>query len=292
VKRIFIGIGAATALFVLWLFAVWPPPLWYRSHWPAETAFMAMRAHGQGGGHRARYRPVPLDSISPFLVQAVLIGEDNRFWTHPGIDFVEIRRALGYRRPAFSWASPRDILEVTRSLGRAWGRREALRGASTVTQQLAKNLYLSPSRNPLRKLKEAVTAFRLEGALSKRRILELYLNVVETGDEVWGAEAASERYFGRSAATLTRVQAAAIAGSLPFPLASNPSYRPGRMRWRQNLILRRMQGERIEIPEEEEEARPEPADSVMHTPGIDSLLDSLRAPVETLPPERQGPPAD
>ncbi len=291
-KRVVLAIGAATALFVLWLFAVWPPPLWYRSHWPAETAFMAMRAHGEGGGHDASYEPAPLDSISPSLVQAVLIGEDNRFWTHPGIDFVEIRRALGYRRPAFSWTSPRDVVEVTRALGQAWGRREALRGASTITQQLAKNLYLSPSRNPLRKLKEAVTAFRLEGALSKRRILELYLNVVETGSGVWGAEAASERYFGRRASTLSRAQAAAIAGSLPFPLLSNPSYRPARMRWRQNLILRRMQGERIEIPKVEEETKPEPGDSVMHTPGIDSLLDSLRAPVETLPPERQGSPGD
>jgi len=219
------------------------------------------------------------------MTQAVLIGEDNRFWTHPGIDFVEVRRALGYRRPAFSWASPRDVVAVTRSLGRAWSERDALRGASTITQQLAKNLYLSPSRNPLRKVKEAVTAFRLEGALDKRRILELYLNVVEMGNGVWGAEAASEKYFGRSAGTLSRSQAAALAGTLPFPLLSNPSYRPSRMRWRQNLILRRMQGERIEIPKVVEEMKPEPAESILHTPGVDSLLDSLRAPVETLPPE-------
>jgi monofunctional glycosyltransferase len=285
VKRVLLGLATATALVVLWLFAVWPPPLWYRSHWPAETAFMAMRAHGDGGRHGASYRPMPLDSISPLLVQAVLIGEDNRFWTHPGIDFVEVRRALGYRRPAFSWGSPRDIVEVTRSLGQAWSRRDALRGASTITQQLAKNLYLSPSRNPLRKVKEAVTAFRLEGALGKRRILELYLNVVEMGDGVWGAQAASERYFGRPANALSRPQAAALAGTLPFPLLSNPSYRPGRMRWRQNLILRRMQGERIEIPKVIEEVKPEPAESILHTPAMDSLLDSLRAPVETLPPD-------
>ena len=284
-KRVLLGIGTATALIVLWLFAVWPPPLWYRSHWPAETAFMAMRAHRAGAGHDAAYRPVPLDSISPVLVQAVLIGEDNRFWTHPGIDFVEVRRALGYRRPAFSWASPRDVVEVTRSLGRAWSRRDALRGASTITQQLAKNLYLSPSRNPLRKLKEAVTAFRLEAALDKRRILELYVNVVEMGDGVWGAEAASERYFGRRAGSLSRAQAAALAGTLPFPLLSNPDYRPGRMRWRQSLILRRMQGERIEIPKVAEDVKGEPAESIAHTPAVDSLLDSLRAPVETLPPE-------
>lgn len=290
-KRFLLAIGTATALLVLWLFAVWPPPLWYRSHWPAETAFMAMRAHREGGSHTVSYRPVPLDSISPFLVQAVLIGEDNRFWTHPGIDFVEMRRAVGYRRPEFSWASPRDLFEATRSLGRAWRRRDALRGASTITQQLAKNLYLSPSRNPLRKLKEAVTAFRLEGALDKRRILELYLNVVEMGDGVWGADAASERYYSRPAAALTRAQAAALAGTLPFPLASNPALRPGRMRWRQSLILRRMQGERIEIPKVVEEEKPEVAESISHTPSVDSLLDSLRAPIETLPPDtvRQDP---
>ncbi len=280
-----LAVLTATALLVLWLFAVWPPPVWYRSHWPARTAFMAMRDGAAPGAAPVSYQPVPLDAIAPDLVQAVLIGEDNRFWTHPGIDFVELRRALGYRRPAFSWTSPRDVVDVGRSLGRAWSRRDALRGASTVTQQLAKNLYLSPSRNPLRKLKEAVTAFRLEGALGKRRILELYLNVVEMGDGVWGAQAASQRYFGRSAANLSRAQAAALAGALPFPLLSNPAVHPGRMRWRQSLILRRMGGERIEIPSVVDEPRPEPGDSISHTPAVDSLLDSLRAPVETLPPD-------
>jgi len=237
--------AAATALFVLWLFAVWPPPLWYRTHFPAETAFMRMRA--ESIPVRA-YRPVPIDSISPLFLRAVLIGEDHRFRTHHGLDFVELRRALGYRRDAFSWRSARDIRELVRAAGGAWERRDALRGASTLTQQLAKNLYLSPSRNPLRKVKEAVTAYRLEGALGKQRILELYVNVAELGEGVWGVEAASERYFGRPAARLTRTQAAALAGSLPFPLESNPGHDPGRMRWRQNLILRRMGGPALEAP--------------------------------------------
>ncbi|MEO8226168.1 MAG: biosynthetic peptidoglycan transglycosylase [Gemmatimonadota bacterium] len=282
------AVGAATALLLLWLFAVWPPPLWYRTHWPARTAFMQMR-DGQAAGPRAlAYHPVPLDSMAPSLIQAVLIGEDNRFWSHPGVDFVELRQALGYRRAAFAWTSPRDLVEVSRAAGRAWSRRDALRGASTVTQQLAKNLYLSPSRNPLRKLKEAVTAFRLESALGKRRILELYLNVVEMGEGVWGADAASGRYFGRSAATLNRPQAAALAGALPFPLLSNPAYKPGRMRWRQNLILRRMRGERIEVPRENEDVKPELPPPARPS-GIDSLMDSLRAPVETLPPDVYDP---
>jgi monofunctional biosynthetic peptidoglycan transglycosylase len=265
---------------MLWLFAVWPPPLWYRTHFPASTAFMHMRGSAGRGGGATPYHPVPLTAVSPQFLRAVVIAEDHRFWTHGGIDFVEIRRALGYRRAGFSWASPRDVGELARALSRAWERRAALRGASTITQQLAKNLYLSPSRNPLRKLKEAVTAYRLEAALGKRRILELYVNVVELGPAVWGVDAASWRYFDRPARSLSRPQAAALAATLPFPLASNPDHRPGRMRWRQALILRRMRGERIEVPVAAVDAAapPEP-------PAIDSLLDSLRAPVETLPPE-------
>jgi monofunctional biosynthetic peptidoglycan transglycosylase len=164
-----------------------------------------------------------------------------------------------------------------------WRKRDRLRGASTITQQLAKNLYLTPSRNPLRKLKEAVTAYRLESALGKRRVLELYLNVAELGNGVWGVEAASRRFFRTSARKLTLTQATALAASLPFPLRSNPSYRPVRMRRRQDLLLRRMRGEPIEIPQVEEEPIPQPGDSIIWTPGIDSLMDSLRAPVETLP---------
>ncbi|MGE5926385.1 MAG: transglycosylase domain-containing protein [Gemmatimonadota bacterium] len=264
-RRILLASAAATALFVLWLFAVWPPPAWYRTHFPRETAFMRMR-----GGIEA-YRPVPLDSISRHFPRAVLVGEDHRFWTHRGIDFIEVRRALGYRRDGFSWTSPRDMVELGRALGGAWERREALRGASTISQQLAKNLYLSPSRNPLRKLKEAVTAYRLELALGKERVLELYVNVAELGDGVWGVEAASRAYFGRPAASLTRSEAAALAGSLPFPLASNPSHQPGRMRWRQAYILRRMQGGLAERPPDLPRKIPE------------ALADSISRPVVVEP---------
>jgi monofunctional glycosyltransferase len=264
-----------------WLLAVWPPPVWYRTHWPARTAFMAMRA---SAGTSLRYRPLALDSMAPALRLAAVTGEDARFWSHRGIDYQEVRHALGYRRARFAWDSPRDRDELWRVLGRAWGRRDALRGASTITQQVVKNLYLSPSRNPLRKLKEAVTAYRLELALGKRRILELYLNTAELGDGVWGAEAASRRYFNRSARRLSDTQAAALAASLPFPLRSNPAYRPNRMRRRQELILRRMRGEPVEVPPMEDEPLILPGDTIQWTPGVDSLLDSLRAPVETLPP--------
>ena len=267
----FLTIGA---LFALWLVAVWPPPIWYRWFWPRQTAFMAMRAdqgdslarHVQrrreaaGGRLPRRYRPVALEQIAAAMPQAVLVAEDHRFFDHGGIDYQAIREALGYRRADFTWDDPRDRAELRRVMSRAWERRDRVRGASTLTQQLAKNLYLSPSRNPLRKVKEAVTAYRLEWALGKRRILELYLNVVEFGPEIWGVDAAAQHYFGRPATRLSTEQAAALAGTLPFPLRSNPDHRPGRMRWRQQLILRRMWGERIQIPSDAEaiEAREPP----------------------------------
>jgi len=243
---------------------------------------MAMR---ETSASARRYRPVPLDSIAPPLREAATTGEDARFWDHGGIDYQEVRHALGYRRTKFAWSASRDREELWRVMGKTWERRDALRGASTITQQVAKNLYLSPSRNPLRKLKELVTAYRLELALGKPRILELYLNIVELGDGLWGVEAASRRYFNVSARRLTDTQAAALAATLPFPLLSNPGYRPNRMRRRQDLILRRMRGERVEIPRVEEEPLLQPGDTIQWTPGMDSLLDSLRAPVETLAPQ-------
>jgi monofunctional biosynthetic peptidoglycan transglycosylase len=238
IRRVTLVVAAGAGLFIGGLFAVWPPPVWYATHFPSRTAFMAMRE--RSGVETVAYRPVPLDSITPLLAQAAILGEDNRFWSHSGLDFVELRHAIGYSRDEFSFTSARDLRDMARALGSLWSRRDDLRGASTITQQLAKNLYLSPSRNPFRKVKEAVTAYRLELALSKRRILELYLNVVELGPGIWGADAGSEAYFQRPPARLTRRQAAALAGTLPFPLESNPALHPGRMRWRQEWILGRM----------------------------------------------------
>jgi monofunctional biosynthetic peptidoglycan transglycosylase len=216
-----------------------------------------------------------------------MTGEDQRFRDHHGIDWVNLRRALGYPRDGFAWGVTRDRSDLARALGRVWGRRDALRGASTLTQQLAKNLYLSPSRNPLRKVKEAITAYRLEGALPKDRILALYLNVAEMGQEVWGVEAASRYYFGRSAADLNLDQAAALAGMLPFPLRSNPGFRPGRMEWRQRLILRKLRGEPVEVPIiPEEEAAPLPVESLPPGPVDTSAVpvdSTLPRPPESLP---------
>jgi monofunctional biosynthetic peptidoglycan transglycosylase len=277
-------IAIAGGVFLLWLMAVWPPPLWYRTHWPSQTAFMTMRGNalqGQGGeaGKRGRgfpaepaYQPVPIDSITDWLPRAAMIGEDNRFLEHHGIDYLAILEALGYRRAEFVWDNPRDRAELRYTLGTLWTRRAKLRGASTITQQLAKNLYLSPSRNPLRKVKEGVTAYRLEVALSKRRLMELYLNVAEFGPNLWGAEAASQFYFDRPASRMTPAQAASLAGSLPFPLSSNPAYRTGRMRWRRDLIMRRMRGEVVEVPrEEQDETIPPPPPVIEEIVVPDSL---------------------
>jgi monofunctional biosynthetic peptidoglycan transglycosylase len=203
------------------------------------------------------------------MVEAAMAGEDQRFRDHHGIDWVSLRHALGYDRDEFRWGSSRDRRDLWRALSHAWARREQLRGASTITQQLAKNLYLSPSRNPLRKVKEAVTAWRLEAALDKDRIMELYLNTVELGPEVWGVEAASRRYFRHPARSLTLQESALLAGELPFPLRSNPGYRPDRMRHRQQLILAHLRGEPVTIP-------PDPGladtpDSIVPAPPTDSL---------------------
>ena len=238
------------------------------------------------------YHPVPLDSIAPSMQDAVIIGEDNNFLTHHGIDYLALAHAIGYRRSTFEWNNPQDRKELEAVLPQAWSKRGRLRGASTISQQLAKNLYLSPSRNPLRKLKEAVITWRLEAVLGKRRIMELYLNVVELGDGVFGAEAASRLYFKHKAGELTRDQAAALAGSLPFPLRSNPGYRPGRMKWRQDLILRRMRGEEVEVPRVEEED-PQPGvtpDSVEVADSIPEFIPETDTTVSPSPPADSAPP--
>jgi monofunctional biosynthetic peptidoglycan transglycosylase len=265
------------AVFLLWLGFVWPPPSWWRTHWPARTAFMAMRERQIGAAGRAgapKYDPVPADSMSPWLGRAAVAGEDEAFYSHHGIDYRALREAIGYRRGSFSWSNPRDRSELKRALALAWGRRDRLRGASTITQQLAKNLYLSPSRNPLRKLKEAVTAYRLEAALDKDRILALYLNVAEFGADLWGVAAASRRYFGVAPSRLSIAQAALLAATLPRPLTSNPSFRAGYALARQQLILRKLGGEPVVIP---------PADVEDTPPLLPLLLDRAAAGGDTSP---------
>jgi monofunctional biosynthetic peptidoglycan transglycosylase len=290
--------GIVGLLFFLWIWLVWPPPVWYRWAWPRETSYMAMRRHEaaeQGTSYRAEYHPVALEKIAPSLREAVTAGEDQRFLAHDGIDFVELRKAIGYRADSFSWTSARDRGELFAAIGKARRDPAGLRGASTLSQQLAKNLYLSASRSPLRKIKEALLAWRLEYWLGKDRIMELYLNVVELGPGIWGAEAASREYFKKSARALSVEESAALAGTLPFPLRSNPAYRPGRMRWRQNMILRWLRGEPVEIPPAPEVAldslltipdtvlvpRITPGDSLLRPDTIPQRPDTIPAPTDT-----------
>ncbi len=275
-RRAAAGVGLAAGAFVLWLGFVWPPPSWWRTHWPARTAFMALRESQYRSLRRVpppAYDPVSADSISPWLRRAAVASEDDAFYQHHGLDYRALREALGYRLAAFSWRDPRDRAELWHAIRNAWVRRDRLRGASTITQQLAKNLYLSPSRNPLRKVKEAAVAYRLEWALDKKRILDLYLNVAEFGPNLWGVEAASERYFQRSAGRLSLQQASLLAATLPHPLTSNPALRPGRTLWRQQLILLKLGGTPVVIPPEvPEDTLPVPPSAV-----ADTTADTLRA---------------
>ena len=224
--------------FAVWLFGVWPPPVWWRSHWPRETAMMREAPATRPPGPPPALHPVPLAAVSPLLQRMIIIGEDSRFHTHHGIDFTEIGDALGVGQHPSVWAT----------IKAAWRRRDRLRGASTITQQLAKNLYLSPSRNPLRKLKEAATAVRLELALPKDRIMELYVNSVEWGPGIWGVDQASRDYFGVPPAALTEEEAAELAATLPHPRTSNPVFHPAQTLARRDLILARYRGYSVTIP--------------------------------------------
>ena len=189
---------------------------------PETTAFIELRAREATRESRPVERVqrwVAYDAISLNLKRAVLTAEDSAFFDHDGLDYEELKKSA-----------------------ELWKQGDFSRGASTITQQLAKNLYLSPSRNPARKFRELLITRLLEGALTKRRILELYLNVVEWGDGVYGADAASRTYFRVPASGLSAEQAALLAGSLINPRRYSPGAPPRRLRQRQAIILRRMRG--------------------------------------------------
>jgi monofunctional biosynthetic peptidoglycan transglycosylase len=146
------------------------------------------------------------------------VAEDSAFWAHDGVDYEQLQESF----------------EVD------WAKGRFTRGGSTITQQLAKNLYLSPSKNPLRKLRELIIARRLEAELKKSRILELYLNVIEWGDGIYGAEGAARSYFQTSAGALGPTESALLAAAIINPRLLNPGRPSARLIRRQQLILRRM----------------------------------------------------
>jgi len=200
---------------------------------PKKTSFMEYRENqwrAKGKKLQIQKKWISLSKISPYLVKAIIIAEDDKFWSHRGFDIDAIQTALekNIEKGQFKF------------------------GGSTISQQLVKNLYLTPVKNPVRKLKEAIITWRLEQAISKRRILELYLNVVEWGNGIFGAEMASQRYFGKSAAQLSAEEAARLAAVLPNPIKfkvdGSSRYAERRAKIIYNIMVRRG----VVIPDYEE----------------------------------------
>ena len=219
-------VAVLAAIPLLWLAYVAASIGWYRYYPPRETAFMAQRmaeARARNPKAQLRYAWVPLERISPNLRRAMIAAEDGKFVEHSGFD----------------WDGIRSAFEKNERRGRV------VAGGSTITQQLAKNLFLSPEKSYVRKAEEAVVTVLLEAMLPKRRILELYLNVIEWGNGVFGAEAAAQRYFGLPASRLSAEQAARLAAMAPSPrlFERNPEsvYLAGRVA----TILARMPGAQL-----------------------------------------------
>jgi monofunctional biosynthetic peptidoglycan transglycosylase len=188
---------------------------------PKETSVMRQRAAEARAAGRKPARSqawVPLSRISRNLVEAVVSSEDGKFFGHQGVDWEALKE----------------------SAQKDWEKRRFVRGGSTITQQLAKNLYFTTRRDPVRKLRELVVARWLEEDLSKRRILEIYLNVIEWGDGIYGIEAASRTYFDAPASTLDAAEAALLAGAIVNPRLLNPARPTARLLRRQQIILKRM----------------------------------------------------
>ena len=198
---------------------------------------------------------MPMEQISPNLARAVLAGEDSRFFEHDGFDWDAIQKAWDEAVREGEKEAKEDCEAEAKANNQSpkdCANREDewipplpsfKRGASTITQQLAKNLYLSEDRNFLRKGREAVYTYYIEKNLSKKRILEIYLNVIEWGDGVYGAEAASRTYFKKSASNLTREEAAFLAAMIPSPLnVFNPAKNRKRVVRRQRVLLKYMNG--------------------------------------------------
>ncbi len=240
-----------------------------RTENPPTTAFMELRARqarGRGEEPRRVQRWVPYARISYHLKDAVRVAEDSLFWRHDGVDYQQLKESM----------------EVNLERG------EFARGASTITQQLAKNLYLSPSKNPVRKVRELLIARRLEAELPKQRIYELYLNVIEWGDGVYGAEAAARRYFGKSAAELSAQESALLASAIINPRILDPGHPSARLRRRQQMILRRM-GWVAPPPVLAEPGQPPPGPEVAPPPALPAVAPPVALPGQVIPASPKPP---
>jgi len=212
---------------------------------PATTSMIETRireAERNGAQPKRMQIWMPLEKISPQLQRAVVAGEDTNFATHHGFDYDAIQRAWDQAQKE---ADKEAKLEGEND---SWlpNMPDFKRGASTISQQLAKNLYLSSERSFMRKGQEAIITYFMERNLTKRRILELYLNVIEWGDGIYGAEAASQYYFHKPAASLNAREAAFLSAMIPNPrTVFNPQIDPKRVARRQRVILRLMPGAKM-----------------------------------------------
>lgn len=233
IARIIGRMFAAVCLAMIGLFVIvqlWFALLvwWYADHAPGQTAFMSYRMgelHDKKPEAALKYSWVPYDKISRNLKRALIASEDSKFVEHEGFDWDGIQLAL----------------EKNRAKGKT------VAGGSTITQQLAKNLFLSPEKTYLRKGQEAIITLMLENMLDKERILELYLNVIEWGNGVFGAEAAARRYYGVSAAQLSAEQAAKLAAMAPNPRFYERNMGAPGLRRKTGIILARMP--QVELPD-------------------------------------------
>jgi monofunctional biosynthetic peptidoglycan transglycosylase len=197
---------------------------------PQKTSFMKYREKQWAEKNldkRISQKWVSFNRISPYIVKAVIIAEDDKFWRHEGFDFIAMQKAI-----------EKDIKKKKFKVG-----------GSTISQQLAKNLFLTPDKNPVRKIKEAIYTWRLERNLSKKRIMELYLNVAEWGDALFGIEAAARKYYGKSALSLEPEEAARLATVLPNPIRFSPVGNSKYVRSRSAFIYRIMVRRGIVIEE-------------------------------------------
>src|SRR6478672_12236460 len=250
-KVIFLAFAGAILVWLLYE-AITFPHIWnLKTENPTTTSLIEYRiSEAKSNGEEPKKFMIwmPIEQISPNLQRAVLAGEDSRFFEHHGFDWDAIQKAWddavkeGEKEAKEEgdydendWIPPMPSFK---------------RGASTVSQQLAKNLYLSEERNFLRKGREAVITYFLERELSKKRILEIYLNVIEWGDGIYGAEAAARNYFKKSASDLTPQEAAYLSAMIPSPLnVFNPKKNPKRVVRRQRVILRGMNSIKLDYSE-------------------------------------------
>lgn len=241
-KILFLVLLGAVAVWLTYEYLTFPNISKLRTENPTTTSMIEHRiseAAAEGKEPKKYQVWMPIEQISPHLQRAVLAGEDARYFEHDGFDWDAINKAWEEaKREAEKEAKAEGEFDEN-----AWipPMPQFKRGASTVTQQLAKNLYLSEERSFLRKGREALITYFLEKELSKKRILEIYLNVIEWGDGVYGAEAASRYYFNKSASNLTPAEAAYLSAMIPSPLnVFNPKKNPKRVKRRQRVIQRGM----------------------------------------------------